>query len=244
LRQGSILFATPASILAAVLLTTVALVLLISGRQGIPQFETAPITQFRMGPLGPPVSQTVQVGDFTLNAIDLRLTSRSDLAVPVIVRVVSVNSSSTMREALVEVPPQVADVWTRVDFAPIRLHSDDSIEFKFFLPEQQAGAIYLGTGLQDQYPEGTFTDHDGIVHVGQDISIRIWAESNPLEFFWLLIRRDPFGSVFMILLLGFLGLGVYAEYARWSPRFIAVSQAVAVPLFAFALMYRLPEFSF
>lgn len=232
------------SSLAVGLFTIVALVLLISGRQSIPQFETAPITQFRMGPLGPPVSQTVRVGSFTLNAIDLRLTSRSDLAVPVIVRVLSVNSGSTMREALVEVPPRVADVWTRVNFAPLRLHSDDSIEFSFFLPEQQAGAIYLGAGLEDQYLEGAFTDHDGIVHVGQDISIRIWAESDPLEFFWLVIRRDPFGSVFMILLLGFLGLGVYAEYARRSQLFIAVSQAVAVPLFAFALMYRLPDFSF
>ena len=120
------------------------------GSRSVPQLEIAPVSQFRMGPLGTPVSQTVRADDFTIETIELRLTSRSETPVRFAIGVWSANSSALVREALVEVPAQTADVWTRIDFAPLKLESDDTLEFQFFLPEREAGEIYIGAGLEDQ----------------------------------------------------------------------------------------------
>jgi hypothetical protein len=197
-----------------------------------------------MGPLGTPVSQTVRADDFTIETIELRLTSRSETPVRFAIGVWSANSSALVREALVEVPAQTADVWTRIDFAPLKLESDDTLEFQFFLPEREAGEIYIGAGLEDQYPDGAFKDHDGSLHVEQDISIRVWAKAETVGFLLLLIGRDPFGTMVVGLLLAFVAIAVYVEYSRRAPSIVAAVPATAVPIFVFALMYSLPQFTY
>ena len=79
--------------------------------RSIPHLETArintKISQFRMGPIGLPVSQTVRSDAFTLTMIELPLTSLSEVPVRIAVRVWSESSSKLLREALVEVPPGI-----------------------------------------------------------------------------------------------------------------------------------------
>lgn len=132
--------------------------------RNIPHLETARISQFRMGPIGPPASQTIRSDTFTLAAIELPLTSRSEAAVRIAVRIWLTNANTLVREALVEAPPGIEDAWTRIDFDPLDVQSGETLEFQFLLPERETGEVYIGASLEDQYPDGAFEDHDGILH--------------------------------------------------------------------------------
>ena len=214
------------------------------GSRSIPHLETAKISQFRMGPIGLPVSQTIRSGAVTLTTIELPLTSRSELPVRIAVRVWSRKANALVREALVEVPAGIEDAWTRIDFDPLEVESDDTLEFQFFLPERETGEVHMGAGLQDQYPEGRFKDHDGNLFPEQDLAIRVWANVGPVGFLWRLVRSDPLGAVVVAGLMLFIALAVFAESSKRLPRLAAVVPAAAASMLAFALMYRLPEISF
>ena len=218
--------------------------ILIFGSRSIPQIEIARIAQFRMGPLGIPVSQSVRVDDFTLEAVELRVTSKSSSPAEFVIRVLSLNSGATVREALVEVPPRIVDAPIRIDFEPLEIDSDDTLEFQFFLPEGETGEIYIGAGLEDQYPDGGFKDHDGILRIGQDISIRVWGKSDPARFLRLFVGRDPFGAIVVGLLIAFVALAVYFESSRRGSSIAAAVPAAAVPIVILALMYTLPQITF
>lgn len=214
------------------------------GSRSVPHLETARISQFRMGPIGSPVSQTIRSGGATLTTIELPLTSRSEFPVRIAVRVWSGKANALVREALVEVPPGTEDAWTRIDFDPLDVESDDTLEFQFFLPEQETGEVHVGAGLQDQYPEGRFKDHDGNLPPEQDLAIRVWANVGPAGFLWRLAHGDPLGVVVVAGLMLFIALAVFAESSKRLPRLAATLHATAAPMLAFALMYRLPEISF
>ena len=214
------------------------------GSRSVPHLQTAKISQFRMGPIGLPVSQTIRSGAVTLTTIELPLTSRSKAPVQIAVRVWSRISNKLVREALVEVPPGIEDAWTRIDFDPLAVESGDTLEFQFFLPERETGEVHIGAGLQDQYPDGRFKDHDGNLFPEQDLAIRVWADVGPVGFLWRLARGDPLGVVVVGGLMVFVALAVFAEYSKRAPRWVAVVLAAAAPMLAFALMYRLPQISF
>ena len=212
--------------------------------RSIPHIETAKVSQFRMGPIGLPVSQTIRSGAVTLTTIELPLTSRSEAPVRIAARVWSRSANALVREALLEVPPGIEDSWTRIDFDPLEVGSDDTLEFQFFLPEGETGEVHIGAGLEDQYPEGRFKDHDGNLPPEQDLAIRVWANVGPAGFLWRLARNDPLGAGVVAGLTLFLALAVFAESSKRLPRLAAAVPATAAPMLAFALMYRFPEISF
>ena len=145
---------------------------------------------------------------------------------------------------MVPVPPDIEDAWTRVEFDPLNVESDDTLEFQFFLPEGEAGDVHIGAGLHDQYPEGRFKDHDGNLPPEQDLAIRVWAEIGPVGFLWRFMRSDPLGAGVVAGLVVLLALAVFAESSKRLPCLAAVAPAAAAPMLALALMYRLPEISF
>ena len=216
--------------------------------RSIPHLETArintKISQFRMGPIGLPVSQTVRSDAFTLTMIELPLTSLSEVPVRIAVRVWSESSSKLLREALVEVPPGIEDAWTRVDFDPLEVDSGETLEFQLYLPEGETGKVYVVAGLQDQYPDGRFKDQDGSLYAEQDLAIRVWAKVAPAGFLWLLMRGDPLGAVVVGGLMVFVAFAVFTESSKRVPRLVAAVPTAAAPTLAFALMYGLPPISF
>ena len=149
----------PVAIAVAAIIAAVGMLAI--GSRSLPHLETAKVAQFRMGPIGLPVSQTTTMGAITLRTIELSLTSRSEKPITIAVRVWSELTNSLVREALIAVPPDIEDTWTRIEFDPLDVESDDTLEFQFLLPEGESGEVYLGAGLKDQYPEGRFKDHDG-----------------------------------------------------------------------------------
>ena len=232
----------PAAIAIAAIVAAVGMLVL--GSRSVPHLETTNVSQFRMGPIGLPVSQTINTGSITLTTIELPLTSGSETPVRIAVRVWSKRMDALVREALVPVPPDIEDAWTRVEFDPLNVESDDILEFQFFLPEGESGEVHIGAGLQDQYPDGRFKDHDGNLPPEQDLAIRVWAEVGPVGFLWRFMRSDPLGAGVVAGLLVFLALAVFMESSKRQPRLIAAIPALAAPMLAFALMYRLPEITF
>ena len=70
----------PVAIAIATIVAAVGMLVL--GSRSVPYLETTNVSQFRMGPIGLPVSQTINTGAVTLTKIELPLTSGAETPVP------------------------------------------------------------------------------------------------------------------------------------------------------------------
>ena len=228
---------------AGVVVLATALILVIGGSRLVPLFTTAPVSQFRMGPVSGPVSQTIRTDGTPIGAFDLRITTTNGEPGRLALRILD-DGDSVIRELVDTLPAGAIDAWHRFEIEPFQMDAGKVVTFVSYVPEGVSGQVSLGAGLFDQYPDGSFTDQDGEVHSEQDLSIRVWGVSGPLGFVRHVAGRDPTGAAVMGLLGLGVAFGVYVETRRRFGRVTAAGSSLALPLLAFVLVFRFVPLTF
>ena len=88
---------------AGVVVLAAALFLVIGGSRLVPMFTTAPVSQFRMGPVSGPVSQTIRTDGTPIGAIDVRITTTNGEAGRLALRILD-DGDSLIRELVDTLP--------------------------------------------------------------------------------------------------------------------------------------------
>ena len=228
---------------AIVLVLMALLILVVGGSRFVPLFTTAPVSQFRMGPVSGPVSQTLRTDGTPIGAFDVRITTSKGEPARLALRILD-EDDSVIRELVETLPAGAIDAWHRFEVEPFQTHAGRVVTFVAYVPEGVSRPVFLGAGVFDQYPDGFFTDQDGVAHSEQDLSIRVWGVSGPLGFVKHVANSDPVGAVVMGLLAAAVAFGMCVETRRRFGRVTAAGSSVALSLLAFALVFRFVPLTF
>ena len=228
---------------AGVVVLAAALFLVIGGSRLVPMFTTAPVSQFRMGPVSGPVSPTIRTDGTPIGAIDVRITTTNGEPGRLALRILD-DGDSLIRELVDTLPTGAIDAWHRFEIEPFQMDAGKVVKFVSYVPEGVSSQVSLGAGLFDQYPDGSFTDQNGEVHSEQDLSMRVWGVSGPLGFVRHVSSRDPLGAAVMGMLSLGVAFGMYVETRRRFGRVTAAASSMALPLLAFALVFRFVPLTF